>query len=215
MPRKDRLYWTSEMHGANTGRLPSRKINSFASTALPNTAGGIWESMTKNLSRPRDTTNFPMGISARSTAVACSRQKAAPANTNTTTSKTLSRTCMACWTPGRVRRYRSVHAQPLPEKPRAGSDPQRGDTIAVSAVHDPKHQAEQHTQQKTCHQRKIKSYIFALDHDVAGQPAQPDLAQIGPKQVGHQKDKAEHDQKARHRGQPLGSLALIIPALAK
>jgi hypothetical protein len=45
MPRslstKDGLYWTSAMHGASTGRLPSRKMNSFASTALPNTAGGI------------------------------------------------------------------------------------------------------------------------------------------------------------------------------
>src|SRR3984957_10581230 len=215
MPRKDRLYWTSEMHGANTGRLPSRKMNSFASTALTNTAGGIWESMTKNPSRPRDTTNFPMGISARSIAVACSRQKTAPANTSTMTSKTRSRTCMVCWTPGRARRHRSVHAQPLPEKRRAGPGIRRGDTIAVSAVHDPKHQAEQHTQQKTCHQRKIKCYIFALDHDVAGQPAQPDLAQIGPKQAGQQEDKAEHDQKARHRVQPLESLASIIPALAE
>jgi hypothetical protein len=66
-----------------------------------------------------------------------------------------------------------------------GPDIRRGDKIVVSAVHDPKHQAEQHTQQKTCHQRKIKCYIFALDHDFAGQPAQPDLAQIGPKQAGH------------------------------
>src|ERR1700726_2626686 len=145
---------------------------------------------------------FPYGISARSIAGACSRQKAAPANTSTTTSKTRSRTCMACWMPERVRRHRSVHAQPLLEKRRAGPDIGRGDTIAVSAVHDPKHQAEQHAQQKACHQRKIKRYIFALDHDVARQPAQPDLAQIGPKQAGHQKEKAEHDQKTRHRGQP-------------
>src|SRR6202166_2782032 len=203
MPRslstKDGLYWTSEMHGASTGRLPSRKMNSFASTALPNTAGGIWESMTKTPSRPRDTTNFPMGISARSTAVACSRQKAALANTSTTTSKTRSRTCMAGWMPGRPRRHQSVHAQPLPEKRRAGPGIRRGDTIAVSAVHDPKHQAEQHTLQKTCHQRKIKCYIFALDYDVAGQPAQPDLAEIGPEQADHQDCKAEHDQEARHR----------------
>src|SRR6202040_1332200 len=216
MPRslstKDGLFWTSEMHGASTGRLPSRKMKSFASTALPNTAGGIWESMTKNPSRPRDTMNFPMGISARSIAVACSRQKAAPANTSTTTSKTRSRTCMACWMPGRARRHRSVHERLLQ---RVGPDIRRGDTIVVSPVHDPEHQAEQHTQQKTCHQRKIKCYIFALDHDVAGQPAQPDLAQIGPKKASHQKDKAEHDQKTRHRGQPLGSLASIIPALAE
>ena len=79
----------------------------------------------------------------------------------------------------------SVHERLLPEKRRVGPDIRRGDTIVVSPVHDPKHQAEQHTQQKTCHQRKIKCYIFALDHDVAGQPAQPDLAQIGPKQAGH------------------------------
>src|ERR1700719_3917650 len=219
MPRslstKDGLYWTSDMHGASTGRLPSRKMNSFASTALPNTAGGIWESTTKNPSRPRDTTNFPTGISARSIAVACSRQKTAPANTSTMTSKTRSRTCMACWMPGRARRHRSVQERLLPEKRRAGPDIRRGDTIVVSAVHYPKHQAEQHAQQKTCHQRKIKRYIFALDHDVAGQPAQPDLAHVGPKQAGQQEDKAEHDQKARHRVQPLGSLASIIPALAE
>src|SRR6202023_4000646 len=219
MPRslstKDRLYWTSEMLGANTGRLPRRKMNSFASTALPNTAGGIWESTTRSPSRPRDTTNFPMEISAGSIAAACSRQKAVPANTNTMTSKARARTCMACWMPGRARRHRSVQERLLPEKRRAGPDIRRGDTIVVSAVHHPKHQAEQHTQQKACHQRKIKCYIFALDHDVAGQPAQPDLAQIGPKQAGHQKDKAEHDQKTRHRGQPLGSVASIIPALAE
>src|ERR1700722_9990276 len=29
------------MHGASTGRLPRRKMNSFAFTVLPNTAGGI------------------------------------------------------------------------------------------------------------------------------------------------------------------------------
>src|ERR1700675_2075658 len=205
MPRslstKDGLYWTSGTHGASIGRLPSKKMNSSASTAVPNTAVGIWESMTKSPSRPRDTTNAPMGISARSTAVACSRQKAAPANTSTMTSKTRSRTCMACWMPGRARRHRSVRARLLPEKRRVGPDIRRGDTIVVSPVHDPKHQAEQHTQQKTCHQRKIKCYIFALDHDVAGQPAQPDLAQIGPKKAGQQEDKAEHDQKAFHRVQ--------------
>src|ERR1700686_2683988 len=199
MPRslstKDGLYWTSEMHGASTGRLPSRRMNSFACTALPNTAGGIWESTTRSPSRPRDTTNFPMGISERSTAAACSRRKAAPANTNTMTSKTRPRTCMACWMPGRARRHRSAQQRLLPEKRRAGPDIRRGDTIVVSAVHHPKHQAEHHAQQKACHQRKIKCYIFALDHDVAGQPAQPDLAQIGPKQAGQQEDKAEHDPK--------------------
>src|ERR1700730_10081123 len=167
MPRslstKDGSCWTSEMHGATTGRLPRRKMSSFAFTALPNTAGGTWESMTKNPSRPRDATNFPMVISARSTAAACFRQKAAPANTSTMTSKTRSRTCMVCWMPGRARRHRSVHERLLPEKRRAGLDIRRGDKIVVSAVHDPKHQAEQHTQQKTCHQRKIKCYIFALD----------------------------------------------------
>jgi hypothetical protein len=102
-----------------------------------------------------------------------------------------------------------------PGKTAGGPGIRRGDTIAISAVQDPEHQTEQHAQQKTCHQRKIKRYIFALDHDVAGQPAQPDLAQIGPKQTGQQEDKAEHDQKARHRIQPLGSLASIIPALAE
>ena len=37
---------------------------------------------------------FAYGISARSIAVACSRQRTAPANTSTMTSKTRSRTCM-------------------------------------------------------------------------------------------------------------------------
>src|ERR1700733_8504425 len=39
LSKKDTLYWTSEMLEANTGRLPSRKMNSFASKALPN---GRW-----------------------------------------------------------------------------------------------------------------------------------------------------------------------------
>src|ERR1700730_17157926 len=34
--------------------------DSFASTALPNTASGIWVSTTKSRTRPRDTTNFHM-----------------------------------------------------------------------------------------------------------------------------------------------------------
>ena len=37
------LYSTSEMHGASTSRPPWRKANTSASTALPNTANGIWE----------------------------------------------------------------------------------------------------------------------------------------------------------------------------
>ena len=36
-----------------------------------------------------------------------------------------------------------------------------------------------------------------------GSRPKPDLAQIGPKQAGQQEDKAEHDQKARHRHQSL------------
>src|ERR1700722_14393373 len=188
MPRslstKDGLYWTSEMHGANTGRLLSRKMNSFASTALPNTAGGIWESMTKNPSRPRDTTNFPMGIFSKvHRCGVLSAESRAGQYQHYHIENAVAQ--VACWTPGRVRRYRRVHTQPLPAKRRAAPDIRRDDTIAVSAVHDPKHQAEQHAQQNACHQRKIKRYIFALDHDVARQPAQPDLAQIGPKQTNH------------------------------
>jgi len=163
-----RIVLTSEMHGASTGRLPSRRMNSFASTALPNTAGGIWESTTKSPSRPKDTTNFHMGISARSTAVACSRQRAAPANTNTMTSKT-----RVAHLHGMLDARKGAPASKRtraasPGKTARGADIQRGDTIAVSAVHDPNRQAEQHAQQKTCHQRKIKRYIFPLDHDVAG-----------------------------------------------
>jgi len=48
-----------------------------------------------------------------------------------------------------------------------------------------------------------------------GSRPQPDLAQIGPKQTGHQENNAEQDQKARHRGQPLGLFASIIPSLAE
>src|ERR1700730_7195970 len=42
------LYSTSAMYGASTGRPRRRKTTSFASTALPNTASGIWESTTKS-----------------------------------------------------------------------------------------------------------------------------------------------------------------------
>src|ERR1700682_3286613 len=155
---KDGWYWTSAMHGASTGRPQKRKTHSFASTVLPNTANGIWASTTKSPSRPRDTTNFPTGISERSTAVACSRQKAAPANISTMTSKMRPHTCMACSKPGSLRRLQSAHGQHLPADRRAG----RGDSAAASAVHRPKHQAEQHAQEKTRHQREIERYIFPL-----------------------------------------------------
>src|SRR3981189_3255840 len=65
MPRslstKADLYSTSGMHRASTGRPHKRKMNSFASTAFPNTANGIWESTTKSLRIPRDITSFPYG----------------------------------------------------------------------------------------------------------------------------------------------------------
>src|ERR1700730_9815707 len=187
------------MHGASTGHPHSRKMNSFASTVLRNMASGTWESTTRNPRTPRDTTNSSTGTLKMFTAVAYSRQKAARGNTITMTSKTRSRTCMVCWRPGRARRHRSVHAQPLPEKRCAGPDIRRGDTIAVSAVHDPEDQAEQHAQKQTCHQREIERHIFPLDHDVARQPPQSDLTEIGPEQADHQDCKAEHDQEARHR----------------
>jgi len=40
-------------------------------------------------------------------------------------------------------------------------------------------------------------------------------AQIGPKQAGYQDCKAEHDQKARHRGQSLRFAASILSALTE
>src|SRR6195256_132836 len=219
MPRssstKEDLYSTSAMRGASTGRPHSRKMNSFASTALPNTASGIWESTTKSRTRPRDTTNFPMGISKMSTAVACSLRKAARASTNTMTLRSRQRTCMECWTPGRVPQLRSATQQlPLAQR-RAGPDIRCDDRIAVSAVHDPKDQAEQHAHKQTCHQREVERHILSLDHDVAGQPSQPDPAQIGPKQAGHQDCKAEDDQKARHRCQSSRAIASTLSALTE
>ena len=44
--------------------------------------------------------------------------------------------------------------------------------------------------------------FLPLDHNVAGEPSQPDPAQQGPKQAGHQEHEAQHDQKARHRVDP-------------
>src|ERR1700730_3854653 len=177
---KEDSYSTSEMHGASIGRPHRRKMNSFAFTVLPNTANGIWESTTKNQWTPRDTTNFLMEISKMSTAAAYSLLKAARANTSTTTSRTRPRTCTGCWTSARLHRNRSAH-ELLPSERRAVHD----DPIAVSAVHDPKHQAEQSANQQTRHHREIERYIFPLDHDVAGQPAQPEPTQIGPKQASH------------------------------
>jgi hypothetical protein len=49
--------------------------------------------------------------------VACSPQKAAPANTSTMISRTRQRTCMACWTPGRAHLLRNAHEQLRQEKP--------------------------------------------------------------------------------------------------
>src|ERR1700722_4513107 len=125
------------MHGASTGHPHSRKMNSFASTVLRNMAGGIWESMTKNPRTPRDTTNSPTGTLKMFTAVAYSRQKAAPANTITMTSRPRRRTCTECWTPRRLRQLRSAHVQlHLAERP-AGRDIRYDDPILRSAVHDP------------------------------------------------------------------------------
>src|SRR5882757_5270418 len=212
---KEGLSSTSAMHGASTGRPQRRKTNSFAFTVLPNTASGIWESTTRNLRTPRDTTNFPMGISNVSTAVACSPRKAAPANTNTVTSRTQRRTCMECWKAGGLRRLRSARHRFPRAKLRAAPDIRRDDPIVASAVHDPEDQAEQHAHQQTCHQREIERHIFPLDHDVAGQPSEPKLAEIGPKQAGHHDCKTQHDQKTRHRRQSLRILASILPALTE
>jgi len=49
---------------------------------------------TKSPRTPRDTMNSPMGISRRSIAAACSRQKAAPANTSILTSRARPIICM-------------------------------------------------------------------------------------------------------------------------
>src|SRR4051812_5738221 len=205
----------SEMHGASTGHPRRRKMNSFESTVLPNTASGIWDSTTKKLKAPRDATNFPMGISKMSIAVACSPQKAAQVNTSTMTSRTRQRTCTECWMDGRLTRRQSVRGQLRPAERGAGPDIRRDDSIAVSAVHDPKDQAQQHAHEQTCHQREIKRHIFPLNHDVAGQPSQPDPVQIGPKQADHQDCKAEHDQKACHHSQSLKVVGSILSALAK
>src|SRR5712672_1606914 len=187
------------MHGASTGHPHSRKMNSFASTVLRNMASGTWESTTRNPRTPRDTTNSPTGILKMFTAVAYSRQKAARGNTNTMTSRPRRRTCTECWTPGRLRQLRSAHVQLHLAERRAGRDIRCDDPILRSAVHDPEDQAEQHAQKQTCHQREIERHIFPLDHDVARQPPQSDLTEIGPEQADHQDCKAEHDQEARHR----------------
>jgi hypothetical protein len=100
---------------------------------------GKWylESMTKNLRTPRDITNFHMGISKTSTAVASSPQKAAPANTSTMISRTRQRTCMAYWTPVRAHLLPNAHEQFRQAKRRAGPGTWCDDPIATSAVHNP------------------------------------------------------------------------------
>src|SRR4030081_3660497 len=203
LSRKENLYTTSEMHGVSTGHPRRRKMNSFACTGLPNTASGIWDSTTKNPRIPRATMNFPMGISKKCTAAACSPQKAARVSINIMISRTRQRTCMECWTPGRLHRLRSAHGPLHLARRRARHGIRRDNPIAVSAVHDPKDQTEQHAHKQTGHQREIERDIFPLNHDVAGQPPQPDPAQIGPKQTGHQKGQTEHDQKTCHCCQSL------------
>jgi hypothetical protein len=149
----------------------------------------------------KDTANFPLGISKMSTGVAYSLQKAARANTSTITSRARQRACTECWTGRKLPRRRSAHEQLPAAEPRAGPDTRCDDPIAVSAVHDPKDQAQYYAHEQTCHQREIERHIFSLNHNVAGQPSQPDPAQIGPQQAGHHNCNAEHDQKARHRYQ--------------
>jgi hypothetical protein len=80
---KNDLFTTSGMRGASTGRPHWRKMNSFASIVLQNMANGIWELTTRSPRIPRDTMNFPMGISKMSIGVACSLRRAVRANTST------------------------------------------------------------------------------------------------------------------------------------
>jgi hypothetical protein len=118
-----------------------------------------------------------------------------------------------CWTPGKARLPRST---PAPrERQRAGLGIRRDNRFACSAVYGPKHQAEHHAQEQTGHEREVECHIFPLNHDVAGEPSQPDPAQQGPKQAGHQKHEAQHDQKARHRHVSSPVAASIFPALAE
>jgi len=90
------------------------------------------------------------------------------------------------------------------------------DPNAVLAVRGPKDQAEHHADEQTCHEREIERHILPLDYDIAGQPPQPDPAQIGPKQADHQNYKSDHDQSARHRSRSLrSSCGLILPTVAE
>src|SRR3984893_6327360 len=205
---------TSAMPGANTSRRRSSRMSSSNAMASPNTASGIWGSTTKNPRIPRDTTSFPMEISKTSIAAGYCRPKAARANTNIMTSRTRRPICMECWTPGKARLPQST---PAPrERQRAGPGIRRDNRFACcSAVYGPKHQAEHHAQEQTGHEREVECHIFPLNHDVAGEPSQPDPAQQGPKQAGHQEHEAQHDQKARHRHVSSLVPASVLRALAE
>src|SRR5256885_1912738 len=75
--------------------------------------------------------------------------------------------------------------------------------------------AEQQAQNQARHQREIERGVLSFDHDVAGQPAEAELAQIGPQQADHEDHEAEQDQEAHHAGGPFPADVVVSLHLIK
>jgi hypothetical protein len=55
-----------------------------------------------------------------------------------------------------------------------------------SSVNNPKQHGPHHTQQQAGHQWNMEREISSLDHNIAGQAAKPQFAEIGPQQAQRQ-----------------------------
>ena len=60
----------------------------------------------------------------------------------------------------------------------------------------PQYHAEHQADQQGGPQRQIQAEVLPLDHDVAGQPTQPDLLQQRPEQPGGHQNQTNDDQEA-------------------
>ena len=71
-------------------------------------------------------------------------------------------------------------------RPHAGRTSRAGFPVRLdppSAIDRPENDAEHQAQQEARDDRKIERHVVALDDDIAGQPAEPDPAEVRPEQA--------------------------------
>src|SRR5690606_37549684 len=88
------------------------------------------------------------------------------------------------------------------KRPATGARSGRRRSAAVNRqrlpVQEPEQQRQHHRDDECRGDRDIEPEVFALDDDVAGQPAQPDARQPWPQQADDDEDEAGDDQESHH-----------------